>query len=68
RMAVGLFNRDIVSQKITVRWADLGLSGKQAVRDLWQQKELGTTADEFSATVPRHGTVLIAVTPAARSR
>ena len=30
-------------------------SGAQKVRDLWQQKDLGTSRDAFSAKVPRHG-------------
>jgi alpha-galactosidase len=61
RMAVGLFNRDVVAQPITVKWSDLGLFGGQPVRDLWQHKDLGNTRDQFSATVPRHGVVLVAV-------
>ena len=39
--AVGLFNRDTEDVKITAKWSDLGVSGKQAVRDLWRQKDLG---------------------------
>jgi len=61
RVAVGLFNRDVVAQHITVEWSELGLSGAQPVRDLWRHQDLGDTPDRFSATVPRHGVVLIAV-------
>jgi alpha-galactosidase len=60
-VAVGLFNRDVVAQPVTVKWADLGLRGEQPVRDLWQRKDLGTKRDELSAVVPRHGVVLLAV-------
>ena len=60
-MAVGLFNRDLVPQTITVRWSDLGLSGSQPVRDLWLQKDMGTKQDELSAMVPRHGVLLVKV-------
>jgi alpha-galactosidase len=60
-MAVGLFNRDLIAQNVTVRWADLGISGDQPVRDLWQQKDLGPHRDAFSAAVPRHGVVLVKV-------
>jgi alpha-galactosidase len=60
-MAVGLFNRDLIPQTVTVRWADLGISGDQPVRDLWQQKDLGPHRDAFSAVVPRHGVVLVKV-------
>jgi len=60
-MAVGLFNRDIVAEPITVKWSEIGLSGSQAVRDLWQQKSLGAHRDSFTATVPRHGVLLVKV-------
>ncbi|MEK6756598.1 MAG: putative Ig domain-containing protein, partial [Bacteroidota bacterium] len=57
--AVGLFNRGIWKSDIKARWSDLGIEGKQKVRDLWRQKDLGTYDKEFSATVPRHGVVLV---------
>jgi alpha-galactosidase len=31
------------------------------VRDLWRQKNIGTFKDEFQASVPRHGVVLVKV-------
>ena len=61
RMAVGLFNRDVVPQTISVKWSDLGLSGSLPVRDLWQHKDLGSKKDEYSVIVPRHGVMLVAV-------
>jgi alpha-galactosidase len=60
-IAVGLFNRGESPSKVTVFWKDLGLSGKQIVRDLWRQKDLGKYRDKFSATVQRHGVVLIRI-------
>jgi alpha-galactosidase len=70
--AVGLFNRSEEDTTITVKWADfanspmtdLKVSGKQAVRDLWRQKDLGTSDGEFSAKVPKHGVVLVKLSPA----
>jgi alpha-galactosidase len=59
--AVGLFNRGEEQTVGTVRWADLGISGKHRIRDLWRQKDLGTCGDAFKAMVPRHGVVLIKV-------
>jgi alpha-galactosidase len=59
--AVGLFNRGQHKANVTVAWSDLGISGKQKVRDLWQQKDMGAFEKEFSASVPRHGAVLIKV-------
>ena len=39
--AVGLCNRGEVAIEVTAKWSDLGLKGKQRVRDLWRQKDLG---------------------------
>jgi alpha-galactosidase len=60
-IAVGLFNRGNDPAEVTARWSDLGLTGEQPVRDLWQQKDLGPATDSFKATVPRHGAVLVKV-------
>jgi alpha-galactosidase len=65
-MAVGLFNRDVIAQTVTVRWSDLGIGGSQPVRDLWRQEDLGSHRGAFSATVPRHGVVLMKVGAPAR--
>ena len=61
--AVGLFNRGEFENAVTVNWSDVGLTGKQAVRDLWRQKDLGGFADSFSVKVARHGVTLIRVRP-----
>jgi alpha-galactosidase len=63
-LAVGLFNRDEMDMPVGVTWQELGIRGRQRVRDLWRQKELGAFDDGFSTTVPRHGTVFVKVTPA----
>ena len=60
-MAVGLFNRGLHPAAVTVEWQQLGLQGKQLVRDLWQRRDLGVLQDKFTATVPRHGAVLLKV-------
>jgi alpha-galactosidase len=62
--AVGLFNLDIVSQPLAVSWKDLGLTGKQRVRDLWRQKDIGVLDGEFKTSVPRHGVSFIRLFPA----
>ncbi len=61
--AVGLFNRGYSAAPITAAWADLGLSGHQKVRDLWRQKELGRFSGSFTANVPRHGVILVRISP-----
>ena len=60
-MAVGLFNRGLAPHVMTLRWSDLGLRGRQPVRDLWQRKDLGNFAEVFSAIVPRHGVVFVRI-------
>ena len=37
---VGLFNRGDQETAMTVQWPEVGVRGKQAVRDLWRQKDL----------------------------
>ena len=61
--AVGLFNRGYTEASVSAKWSDLGLAGKQIVRDLWRQKDVGSFADAYTATVPRHGVVLVRVSP-----
>ncbi|HVS34487.1 MAG TPA: hypothetical protein VMS17_02830, partial [Gemmataceae bacterium] len=60
-VAVGLFNRGGSAAEVTAKWSDVGVQGEQPVRDLWRQKDLGTFADSFKATVPRHGAVLVKI-------
>ena len=62
-VAVALFNRGEVAATLAIHWADLGLQGKLKVRDLWAHKDLGAITDQFSATVPSHGVVMITVKP-----
>jgi len=63
-VAVGLFNRDEMPATVTAKWADLKISGSQTARDLWRQKDLGQFTDQFSAEVPRHGCLLLKLSPA----
>jgi alpha-galactosidase len=59
--AVGLFNLGETETQVAINWSDLGLKGKLRVRNLWRQKDLGKFKDSYSATVPRHGVVLVRV-------
>ncbi len=61
--AVGLFNRGEMETNVTAAWGDLGVKGKQVVRDLWRQQNLGSFETQFSASVPRHGVVLVRLMP-----
>jgi len=62
--AVGLFNLEELPMRVTARWSDMGISGRQTVRDVWRQKDLGRFNGEYSAEIPRHGCVLLKISPA----
>lgn len=60
--AAGLFNlSDNATQRVVVKWSDLGISGRYIVRDLWRQKDLGTFENEFSVPVNQHGVVMVSL-------
>lgn len=59
--AVGLFNRGESTAEVVVDWAELQISGKQFVRNLWRQKELGVYNQKFSAQVPAQGVVMVKI-------
>lgn len=60
--AVALFNRTAATANITVNWADIGLTGSAAVRDLWAKTDRGSFNGSYTASVPPHGTVLVKIT------
>ena len=47
--AVLLLNKGAHSVDLTVSWDQIGLSGRQKVRDLWQRKDLGAYTEGFTA-------------------
>jgi len=59
--AVGLFNRGKDPVEVTADWNTLQLSGKQKIRDLWRQKELGIFQEKFSSLIPAQGVVLVKI-------
>jgi len=59
--AVGLFNREQGTIKVSVKFSDLGLAEDATVRDLWQHKDLGPFHGSFSADVPQHGALLLRI-------
>lgn len=61
--AVILLNRTEAEADIGVAWSDLGLSTSTAlVRDLWLGSDLGVIENEYTASVPSHGVVMVQVT------
>ena len=57
--AVGLCNKGEFPVEVTAKRADVGVPGPQMVWDVWRHKSLGKSIDEFKATVPRRGVVLV---------
>jgi alpha-galactosidase len=66
-IALGLFNRGTAETNIAVHWNPWGelttISGKQLVRDLWRQKDLGIFDGKFETKVAPHGVVLVRLSP-----
>ena len=76
-LAVGLFNTDDFGKtpQSYFRWGDetpkqftldfskLGLIGKQKLRDLWRQKDLGEFEGSYSAEIRHHGVVMLRMFP-----
>ena len=51
------------SAAVTVKLSELGFTGKVRVRDLWQQKDLGSVANEFAPVIKAHGAGLYRMSP-----
>jgi hypothetical protein len=60
--AIGLFNLDKAERKISIDWQKAGVTGKQTVRDVWRQKDLGTFENSYETTVLPHGVTLLKLT------
>jgi alpha-galactosidase len=58
--AIAFFNRGEAAADVTMSSKELG-PGKQIVRDLWRQKDLGKVDDHFSVNVAPHGAELMRI-------
>src|ERR1700722_10888916 len=57
---IGLFNRAASPAKLSVRWSDVGLeSAPTHARDLWAHTDVALIGEEYFATVPAHGVVML---------
>lgn len=62
--AVGFFNLSLLgTNTIEASWDELGLKGKQKVRDLWRQKNIGSFEESMKLNVNSHGVMLLRVFP-----
>ncbi|GHV19737.1 alpha-galactosidase [Bacteroidia bacterium] len=59
--AVAVFNKRPLACSIKLDWKELGYDGKYKIRDLWRQRDLGTTKNAGSFDIPRHGCVLLKI-------
>jgi alpha-galactosidase len=59
--AVGLFNCSDETSTVQAPYANLGIQGSHRIRDLWRQQDLGLFSGSFTASVPRHGVVLVRI-------
>ncbi len=66
--AIGLCNSGEQAVQITAGWPQCGLKRKKIVRDVWRHKDLGLFDTGFTATVPRHGVVLVRVRDGGKKR
>ena len=60
--AVALFNRGPLAAPVTVQLKDVGMDGPVHGYDLWAHKDLGVLQGSYTATVPRHGVVMVRLT------
>jgi alpha-galactosidase len=61
--AVGLFNLGEEETNVVADFSRVGVTGKQTVRDLWRQKDIGSAEEKFESKVAPHGVVLIRLIP-----
>ena len=62
-VAVGVFNHAEQADTIAVSAQDLGLTGRFAVRNLWERCDLGTFAGQLEIAVPAHGAQMLKIEP-----
>ncbi len=61
--AISMFNLAQSPRTVTVRWSDAGLVGKQIIRNVWKQQDIGKYSDKYEVSLPRHGVMLIRIIP-----
>jgi len=60
-VAVAVFNRAKDEAKISVKWADIGVTKTRKVRDLWLHQDIDLGGAEYSVTVPGHSVVMLRI-------
>jgi alpha-galactosidase len=57
--AICIFNRSNGPKKVDLNWDDYKISSQFHIRDLWLHRDIGTTAQNFKATLARHDVRLL---------
>ncbi len=64
RKAVALFNRGTQDATVSATFAQLGITGTPAVRDLWHRADVTGMTTGLSVTVPYNGALMYVLSPA----
>lgn len=56
---VALFNIADMAHDVTINFADLGLKGNVAVRDLWKKQDAGLFKKSFTQQINAHGAMVV---------
>ena len=62
-IAVGLFNLKNEEASLAINWSELMISGKNIIRDLWRQEDIGTYNNSFATQVAPHGVMMVRFFP-----
>jgi alpha-galactosidase len=60
-VSVGIFNLKNEEVTLSVEWEEIDISGKQMVRDLWRQQDLGVFEGGFTDNIPPHGVMMLRI-------
>jgi alpha-galactosidase len=63
RVAVGLFNRALDTRTVSFDLNQVGMHSGANLRDVWEGKDLGRHSGVFTESIPKHGAVLLVLTP-----
>jgi alpha-galactosidase len=58
---VALFNRDEKAKPVAVSWSRVGLRNPSKGKNLWTHQDVDLSGDSYTATVSKHGVVLLQI-------
>lgn len=58
---VAFFNLNDSAQTVSIRFADLGIKGEVAIRNLWEQKDIGDFRGRYQQMLPLHGSAMFSL-------